>query len=48
VRAAKKAGQTIDQAINWKLPERFLKSGYSQPMPEALRSNVQVVWNELK
>jgi glyoxylase-like metal-dependent hydrolase (beta-lactamase superfamily II) len=48
VRAAKKAGQTIDQAINWKLPERFLKSGYMQPMPEALRSNVQVVWNELK
>ena len=48
VRAAKKAGQTIEQAIAWKVPERFLKSGYMQPMPEALRSNAQVVWNEVK
>jgi cyclase len=48
VRAAKKAGQTVEQAIEWKVPERFLKSGYAQPMPNALRSNVQVVWNELK
>ena len=47
VRAAKKAGQTADQATNWKVPERFLKSGYTQPMPDALRSNVQVVWNEI-
>jgi glyoxylase-like metal-dependent hydrolase (beta-lactamase superfamily II) len=48
VRAAKKAGQTVEQAIEWKVPERFLKNGYPQPMPNALRSNVQVVWNELK
>ena len=48
VRAAKKAGQTVDQAIEWKVPERFLKSGYTQPMPNALRSNAQVVWNEIK
>jgi cyclase len=48
VRAAKKAGQTVDQAAGWKVPERFLKSGYAQPMPDAIRSNVQVVWNELK
>jgi hypothetical protein len=48
VRAAKKAGQTVDQATNWKVPERFLKNGYMQPMPMALQSNVQVVWNELK
>jgi cyclase len=48
VRAAKKAGQTADQATNWKVPERFLKSGYAQPMPDAIRSNVQVVWNEIK
>ena len=48
VRAAKKAGQTADQATNWKVPERFLKSGYPQPMPDAIRSNVQVVWNEIK
>jgi glyoxylase-like metal-dependent hydrolase (beta-lactamase superfamily II) len=48
VRAAKKAGQTVEQAIAWKVPERFLKNGYTQPMPDALRSNVQVVWNEIK
>jgi glyoxylase-like metal-dependent hydrolase (beta-lactamase superfamily II) len=48
VRAARKAGQTMDAATNWKVPERFLKNGYTQPMPMALRSNVQVVWNELK
>jgi glyoxylase-like metal-dependent hydrolase (beta-lactamase superfamily II) len=47
IRAAKKAGQTVDDAVNWKVPERFLKNGYTQPMPAALRSNVQVVWNEL-
>jgi glyoxylase-like metal-dependent hydrolase (beta-lactamase superfamily II) len=48
VRAAKKAGQTVEQAIEWKVPERFLKNGYMQPMPNALRSNVQVTWNEIK
>jgi glyoxylase-like metal-dependent hydrolase (beta-lactamase superfamily II) len=48
VRAAKKAGQTIDQVVNsWKVPERFLKSGYQQPQAERLRSNVEVVWKEL-
>ncbi len=48
VRAAKKAGQTVNDAINWKVPERFLKNGYNQPMPQALRSNATVVWNEIK
>jgi hypothetical protein len=48
VRAARKAGKTVDDAANWKVPDRFLKNGYTQPMPMALRSNVQVVWNELK
>jgi hypothetical protein len=48
VRAAKKAGQTVEQAIEWKVPERFLKNGYAQPMPNGLRSNAQVVWNEIK
>lgn len=48
VRAAKKAGQTIDQVVNgWKVPERFLKSGYQQPQADRLRSNVEVVWKEL-
>ena len=48
VRSAKKAGQTPEQAANWTVPERFLKNGYTQPMPNALLSNVQVVWNEIK
>ena len=48
VRAARKAGQTLEQVLAWKVPERFLKSGYTQPTPDALRSNVQVVWNEIK
>jgi glyoxylase-like metal-dependent hydrolase (beta-lactamase superfamily II) len=49
VRAAKKAGQTIDDVANtWKVPERFLKEGYAQPMPMRLRTNVEVVWNELR
>jgi hypothetical protein len=48
VRAAKKAGQTIEQALDWKVPERFLKNGYSQPAADALRSNTQVVWSEIK
>jgi glyoxylase-like metal-dependent hydrolase (beta-lactamase superfamily II) len=48
VRSAKKAGQTPEQAANWTVPERFLKNGYTQPMPDTLRSNVQVVWNEIK
>jgi cyclase len=47
VRAAKKAGQTVDEvATTWKVPERF--KGYAQPMPERLKPNVQVVWDELK
>lgn len=49
IQAAKKAGSTIDEVVNtWNVPERFLKDGYTQPTPERLRSNVQVVWNELR
>jgi glyoxylase-like metal-dependent hydrolase (beta-lactamase superfamily II) len=48
VRTAKKSGQTVEQALAWKVPERFLKNGYTQPAPDALRSNTQVVWNEIK
>jgi cyclase len=48
VRATKKAGKTVDDAANWTVPERFRKNGYAQPMPMALMSNAQVVWNELK
>jgi cyclase len=48
VRAAKKSGQTIDDVVKtWKVPERFLKSGYQQPQEARLRSNTEVVWKEL-
>jgi cyclase len=47
VRAAKKAGRTVDEvATSWKVPERF--KGYAQPPPERLKVNAQVVWNEIK
>lgn len=47
VRAAKKAGRTVDDVANtWKVPERF--KGYAQPMPARLKTNVQVIWDELK
>ena len=49
VQAAKKAGQTVDQVVeSWKVPERFLKDGYVQPMAARLKPNVEVVWNETK
>jgi glyoxylase-like metal-dependent hydrolase (beta-lactamase superfamily II) len=48
VRAAKKAGQSIDDVITaWKVPERFTAAGYAQPVPARLRSNVEVIWKEL-
>jgi len=47
VRAAKKAGQTVDDVVkSWTVPERF--KGYAAPMPERLKANVQAVWDELK
>jgi hypothetical protein len=48
VAAAKQAGQTIEAfAAGWKVPERFLKDGYAQPMPARVRPNVEVIWKEL-
>jgi glyoxylase-like metal-dependent hydrolase (beta-lactamase superfamily II) len=48
VRAARKAGQSLDDVVNsWKVPERFTSAGYAQPMPARLRSNVEVVWKEV-
>jgi glyoxylase-like metal-dependent hydrolase (beta-lactamase superfamily II) len=48
VRAAKKAGQSIDDVVKtWKVPERFLKAGYTQPGEAALRANTEVAWKEL-
>ena len=47
VRAAKKAGQTVDDVTKtWKVPAQF--KGYAQPMPDRLKPNVQAVWDELK
>jgi cyclase len=47
VQTAKKAGKTVDEVTNtWKVPERF--KGYAQPMPERLKPNVQVVFDETK
>ena len=47
VQAAKKAGRTIDDVVNtWKIPDRF--KGYTQPTPDRLRPNVEVVWKETK
>jgi cyclase len=56
VEAARKAGRTIDDvASTWKVPDRFLEAGYTQPPPGTsgqgtarLRINVEIVWNELK
>ncbi len=48
VRAAKKAGQSIDDfSSSWKVPERFVKAGYLQPMPARVKPNVEVLWKEL-
>ena len=56
VRAAKKAGRTIDDVANtWTVPRRYLEGGYTQPPPGTsgqgtarLRMNIEIVWNELK
>lgn len=47
VREGKKAGRSIDEIANsWKVPEKY--KGYSQPQAARLRSNVEVVYNEIK
>ncbi|MBI4521112.1 MAG: MBL fold metallo-hydrolase [Gemmatimonadetes bacterium] len=48
VRAARKSGRTVDEVAKmWQVPERFLKDGYAQPAVDRVRSNAQVVWDEL-
>ena len=48
VRAAKKAGQSIDDVANgWKLPERYMQAGYLQPAATRVKPNVEVLWKEL-
>jgi glyoxylase-like metal-dependent hydrolase (beta-lactamase superfamily II) len=47
VREGKKAGRGIDEiAKSWTIPGKY--TGYSQPQPARLRSNVEVVFNEIK
>jgi glyoxylase-like metal-dependent hydrolase (beta-lactamase superfamily II) len=47
VRAAKKEGRTVDDvAGTWRVPARF--AGYAQPPADRLRTNVQVIWDELE
>ena len=46
VRAAKQAGKTVDEvAGTWKIPAKY--RGYTEPQPARLKSNVQVVYDEL-
>jgi glyoxylase-like metal-dependent hydrolase (beta-lactamase superfamily II) len=47
IQAAKKAGRSVDDVANsWKMPEKY--SGYVAPERLRLRSNVQVIFDELK
>jgi cyclase len=47
VREAKKAGKSVDDVANmWTIPEKY--KGYAPPAAARLRSNVQVVFDELK
>src|SRR5436309_1191206 len=47
VRNAKKAGKSVDDVANsWKMPAKY--TGYAAPQPARLKSNVQVIYDELK
>jgi glyoxylase-like metal-dependent hydrolase (beta-lactamase superfamily II) len=47
VQEAKKAGKSVDDVANsWKIPEKYV--GYAAPQPARLKSNVQVIFDELK
>jgi len=47
MRAAVKAGKSVDEeASTWKIPAKY--TGYATPMPERLKFNVQIVYDELK
>jgi hypothetical protein len=46
VRAAKNAGKSVDEvASTWKIPAKY--TGYAPPMPDRLKTNVQIVYDEL-
>jgi glyoxylase-like metal-dependent hydrolase (beta-lactamase superfamily II) len=47
VRAAKKAGKSIDEAASgYKIPEKY--TGYRAPQPDSIKNNVEVIYAELK
>ena len=47
VRNAKRAGRTIDEVVaSWRMPEKYVEYGAAQPA--RVRSNVEVVYNELQ
>lgn len=47
VQEAKKAGKSVDDVVNsWKMPAKY--TGYGMPQAVRLRSNVEVIFNELK
>jgi|SRR5436309_11743689 len=47
VQEAKKAGKSVDDVANsWKMPAKYM--GYAAPQPARLKSNVQVIFDELK
>lgn len=46
VRAAKSAGKSVEEvASSWKIPAKY--AGYAPPMPDRLKANVQIVYDEL-
>ena len=47
VRNAKRAGRTIDEVVaSWTMPEKYV--GYGAAQPARVRSNVEVIYNELQ
>ena len=47
MREAKKAGKSVDDvASSWKMPAKY--AGYAAVQPARLKSNVQVIFDELK
>ena len=47
VRDGKKAGKSVDDiAGSWKVPEKY--TGYGTPQPPRIKSNVQVIFDEVK
>jgi glyoxylase-like metal-dependent hydrolase (beta-lactamase superfamily II) len=47
VQEGKKAGKSVDDIANsWKMPAKY--TGYAMPQPARLKSNVQVIFDELK